>query len=203
MPPDLKAKDGMMAMLGIWCIEFAEIEHLIRTDTETMKAVLSRSVERFRSPYERGMLQHPRQCIFIGTTNATDYLRDATGNRRIWPIACQHADEDWVAENREQLWAEAAMREASREIVWLEEDALEGAMAQQSDRMVEDPWHRRIAAYVETLSRIRSPELLAAPLDIPAGQMTRGLEMRVSNILKQLGWIAKRSNGDRWWEPPP
>lgn len=191
MPPDLKAKDGMMAVLGVWCIEFAEIEHLIRTDPETMKAFLSRPVERFRSPYERGMLRHPRQCVFIGTTNATDYLRDATGNRRIWPIACEHADEDWVAQHRTQLWAEAAMREASGEILWLEEDARDEATEAQDDRIMEDPWAAKVRDFLDGArltgqQTITVPDVLAA-IGLATKDMNKSAEMRVALILSREG----------------
>lgn len=212
MPPDLKSKDGMQALLGVWCIEFAEIEHLIRTDTETIKAFLSRPVERYRPSYGRGSVKRPRQCVFIGTTNATDYLRDTTGNRRIWPIACTHADEQWVAANREQLWAEAAQREASGEVLWLEEDAHTQAVSEQSDRITEDPWSEMIEDWLHenrygvASADVTIPQLLKDALGLRADKIDKRGEMRVGVVLTRLGWtrVLMRRGGKpvRLWQRP-
>jgi putative DNA primase/helicase len=192
MPADLKSKDGAQAVLGIWCIEFAEIEHLIRTDPETMKAFLSRPVERFRPPYGKGFLKRGRECVFIGTTNAVDYLRDGSGNRRIWPIACQHADEDWVAAHRDHLWAEAAAREAAGESIWLEEDAADEAAEAQADRIMEDVWAERMRTWMKDQRGLGLPHVTVARaltegLGLTAAQMDKRAEMRAALILSREG----------------
>ena len=139
VPSDLASKDAAQALLGIWCLEFAEIEHLIRAEVETIKAFLSRSVDRYRAPYDRGFLEHPRQCVMVGTTNSDDYLRDTSGNRRVWPVACKSADPGWVEVNREQLWAEAVAREAAGEAIWFNDETLEGeATKAQATRLADD-----------------------------------------------------------------
>ena len=194
MPADLTSKDGAQAVLGIWCVEFAEIEHLIRTDPETLKAFLSRPVERFRPPYARAFMKRGRECVFIGTTNASDYLRDTTGNRRIWPIACEWADEDWVKENRDQLWAEASMREASGEILWLEEDAKAEATEMQAERLMEDVWSEKIRAYLKDqrssfAAHVTIPGVLSMGLGIDAARMDKRAEMRAATVLAREGLI--------------
>ncbi len=194
MPPDLKSKDGAQAVLGIWCIEFAEIEHLIRTDPETMKAFLSRPVERFRPVYERSIRKRGRECVFIGTTNATDYLRDTTGNRRIWPIATVHADEQWVSDNRDQLWAEAAAREATGEILWLEEDANDEARLAQADRITDDVWAERVRRWLDEQKAggsqyVTVGRLLAEGLALDARGMDKRAEMRAASILAREGMV--------------
>ncbi|MCK8788284.1 virulence-associated E family protein, partial [Roseomonas sp. NAR14] len=81
-----------------------------------------------RPPYGKAYVNRPRQCILVGTTNAEEWLSDTTGNRRFWPLACRHADVPWIREWRNQLWAEAAAREAAGEAWWLsEEPAQQGA----------------------------------------------------------------------------
>ena len=151
----LSSKDAAIDLRGKWCVELAEIEHIIRAEVETVKAFLSRAIDHYRPPYGRAAIDVPRQSVLIGTTNATEYLRDATGNRRIWPVKClsklpQGADLDWLRDNRDQLWAEATQRETNAETIWLDNAAIrEVAIVEQADRMSEDPWKWKIGRYCE------------------------------------------------------
>jgi len=206
MPADLTSKDGNQAVLSVWGIEFAEIEQLLRHDAETMKAFLSRPVERFRPPYERNYMKRGRECVFIGTTNATDYLRDTTGNRRIWPVPCVHADEQWVAQHRDQLWAEAAEREAAGEVLWLEEDAHAEAVEAQADRLVADVWAPRIRKFLGEkravfATHVTTAEVLGDGLGFVASQMTKAAEMRAATVLTREGMVKTRGRIERGGKP--
>lgn len=193
IPPDLADKDAAMALTGVWCLEFAEIEHLIRAEVETIKAFLSRSVDRYRPPYGRAYVERPRQGVLIGTTNSDDYLRDTTGNRRIWPIKCRTADPEWITLNREQLWAEASVREANGEAIWLDDDTIHAdALAAQADRMVSDTWSEAVADFVIGRIEVTVTQVLIDGLGIPRERMTRGTEMRVAGVLRQMGWTRRR-----------
>ena len=47
---------------------------------------------------------HPRQCIFIGTMNPDAdgrWMRDATGGRRFWPVACTTINLDLMRTQRD------------------------------------------------------------------------------------------------------
>ncbi len=195
VPPDLSGKEAAQTLMGVWCLEFAEIEHLTktRTELETIKAFLSRQVDRYRPPYGRFVIRWPRQVVMIGTTNSDDYLRDASGNRRIWPVRCKGADVEWVTTNREQLWAEAALREASGESVWFEDDATQkAAEAAQSDRMSVDPWMHSVLSYLIGKHEVLTTDILFDAIGMPKERMHRGSEMRISGIMRQLGWIQER-----------
>ena len=62
----------------------------------------------------------PRQCIFVGTTNATTYLHDPTGNRRFWPVKIGTIQLAKVGtELVDQLWAEAVDAYRKGEPWWL------------------------------------------------------------------------------------
>lgn len=206
MPQDIAGRDAAMALLGVWCLEFAEIEHLIRAEVETIKAFLSRSTDRYRPPYGKNYVERPRQGVLIGTTNSEDYLRDASGNRRIWPVRCTHADENWIGENRDQLWAEAAAREASGEDIWLSDaDVSAEAKLAQRERMAEDVWTERVRGFTSARTRLRIAEVLSECLNIPTERQDRRSEMRVANILRADGWRVKNEWVDgkttRLWRP--
>lgn len=192
IPPDLNSKDAAMALLGVWCLEFAEIEQLIKADVETIKAFLSRSVDRYRPPYGKVYIDRPRQGVLIGTTNSDDYLRDTSGNRRIWPVKCFAANSAWVTENREQLWAEAAAREATGETIWLDdEEVMAEAVDLQSDRMIQDVWHLKISEWLGSRIETTVSDVLENALNVPPERMNKSAEMRVGSVLRALGWSKK------------
>ena len=189
IPDELASKDAAMALLGIWVLEFAEIQHLIRNEVEVIKAFLSRSTDRYRPPYGRTYIERPRQGVLIGSTNSTDYLRDTSGNRRIWPVKCEGADQDWIRENRDQLWAEAAFRESAGETIWLDDhNVVKQASAQQSDRMTEDVWTDAIREWLSMRLQVRIPEILNQVLQIPRERQGKREEMRIAAILTAEGW---------------
>jgi putative DNA primase/helicase len=207
IPADLTSKDAAMALLGVWGLEFAEIEHLIRTEVETIKAFLSRSVDRYRPPYGRNYVERPRQGIAIGTTNADDYLRDVTGNRRIWPIKCLKAEPEWVGEMRDQLWAEATIREAEGEPIWLDEEGTQIAAEEAaSDRMSEDVWQSAIISWLTGRTQVSCADVLEHALKMPTEKMTKAADMRATAVLRTLGWLRTlaRVNGkpSRIWRHP-
>jgi predicted P-loop ATPase len=189
IPPDLSSKDAAMSLLGVWCLEFAEIEHLIRSEPETIKAFVSRQVDRYRPPYAKAFVERPRQGVLLGTTNDDDYLRDTTGNRRTWPVRCRTADVAWVALNREDLWAEAAAREAAGERIWLQnEETTAIARAAQSERLAEDAWESTVLLWTIGRTEVRIPDILNSALALPKDKQTRREVLRVAAILRANGW---------------
>jgi predicted P-loop ATPase len=192
---DLSSKDAAIDLRGKWGVELPEIEHLNKADIETVKAFLSRATDHYRPPYGKHAVDVPRQCVLIGTTNATEYLRDATGNRRFWPVKClstESADIDWLRSSRDQLWAEAAHREAAGEEIWLENAAVRNvAVSAQAARLSEDPWQDKVRNHITGLSRVTVPELFDHALFVQTVHQTKAFEMRVANILKGLGWEKK------------
>ncbi len=88
---DLKdSKAVFETMRGKWVIELGEMLAVRRaSDVETIKAFISRQAQDYRQPYGVFSETHPRQCIFIGTTNRPYFLpEDKTGNRRFIPVRC-------------------------------------------------------------------------------------------------------------------
>lgn len=106
-----KNKDVVQSLAGSWLIELPELAAVYRTELEPFKAFSTKNEDKLREPYARRHIHQPRQCIFIGTTNDVQFLRDPTGDRRTLPVACGvhsptkdvHRD---LPRERDQIWAE-------------------------------------------------------------------------------------------------
>ena len=110
-----EGKEAAEMLQGVWINEIGELQGMTRSEVNDIKGFLSRSEDLYRVPYGRRTNAFPRRCVFFGTTNDTEYLRDATGNRRFWPVDVAKTEptkdvfmdlEDEV----DQIWAEAVTR---------------------------------------------------------------------------------------------
>lgn len=204
--PDFSSRDAAISLRGKWGVELAEIQHLIKNEVEVIKAFLSRPVDTYRPVNGKAIIDVPRQSILIGTTNTTDYLRDTTGNRRIWPVQCKDCRIEWLEKNRDQLWAEAVQRENSVETLWIGEIETQTLVeAQQVDRMADDSWTDPILEYLTGRADARVSDVMNN-LGIPRAQQNRAQEMRVGGILRSLGWVSKQTRRGaavvRVWHKP-
>ena len=109
---DIRNKDALEALQGVWIVEMGELTAMKKVDAETIKSFLSGTVDRFRMAYGRRTKNYPRQCIFVATTNENEFLRDKTGNRRFWIVSGSKSIKpvkDVFSITREeinQIWAE-------------------------------------------------------------------------------------------------
>jgi predicted P-loop ATPase len=110
------AREQQESVQGVWIYEVAQLQGLTKVEMSWMKTFLSRTHDKARPAFGRTVVDRPRRLIFIGTTNEDTYLRDATGNRRWWPVKLYgRIDLTGLQRDRDQLWAEAAAAEASGE----------------------------------------------------------------------------------------
>lgn len=188
---DLGSKDAAMQLAGKWCIEMSELDSMKRGDVSRIKAFLSRSADNFRPPYGRRVIEQPRQTVIAGTVNDSEYLRDETGNRRIWPFRCRNIDIGKLAEIRDQLWAEARARYESGEVWWLHEpELIKSAHDEQDDRRIVDPWQDKIEDFIVGKKSVMPSEVLAH-FGIPDKDQGQLDQNRVAACLKALGWQRK------------
>ena len=148
---DITNKDVIDNMRGKWLIEIGELSSMNRAETNDLKAFITRQADVNRKAYGKRSQTYPRQCIFIGTTNDDEYLRDATGGRRFWPVQTPEFDLELLKEDRDQLWAEALELYKAGEKLYLDNpEVRKYAEAEQSYRRVVDEIETKIAEYVKS-----------------------------------------------------
>jgi predicted P-loop ATPase len=192
----IASKDAAQEMAGAFIIEISEMDALIKASSSSMKAFITRRSDRYRPPYGKHLINQPRQCIFAGTINPEvgGYLKDSTGSRRIWPVACHGTiDLQALACDRDQLWAEALVRFKAGEKWWLETPELEAlATAEQAARYKTDVWKEPIEKWLGMRRDTSVAEVLQRALGFTPREQNRSAQMRVATILTDLGFSKHR-----------
>lgn len=200
----LEGKEGMEQLRRAWVVELGELSSIKRSDVEQVKAHLSKQVDIYRAAYARRVLEHPRQCVFCGTTNEALFLKGDTGNRRFWviPVVAElRKYKDWseaIRRDRDQLWAEAVHYYKQGEPLYLSEE-LEAQAKQRQQEFNDDnddPIVAMLDKYLNTLlpvnwdtmdiqarrSYLRDPDPLQAE-----GTVKRDKVCAAEFICEQLG----------------
>lgn len=160
----LQGKDAYEQVQGVWIVEVGELAGLRRAEIETIKLYISKQADHYRPAYGRRLQEFPRQCIFIGTTNEEQFLRDATGNRRFWVVDTPNAPtrsiwQDLTDEEIRQIWGEAVAAFRAGETLYLSEELEQEARLIQEQYEEENPNAGMVEAYLKRLLPVRWPEM--------------------------------------------
>lgn len=131
-----EGKEASELVQGVWIVEIGELEVFNKSEIGRIKQFLSQQEDIYRAAYGRHTQWCPRRCIFFGTSNNQEYLRDKTGNRRFWPmdILVTAPTKNVYTEldgEVDQLWAEAFFRWQMGEQLYLTGEAECEAIAEQ------------------------------------------------------------------------
>ena len=199
-----KADDDTKRLLrGRLIVEIAELAGMGKRDAETLKQFLSARFDMWRPNYHEGMARYERRCIFIGTSNRDDFLKDPTGHRRFLPIKVGKADIEAIQRDRDQLWAEGITLFNKYGVLFARAEELakdEHEEFEQSNSLAE-----RIERDLKARAPMGLPRLWDSPclklddvmalLDIPPRDMAR-MQQEVCNALRALGYEKTK----RRWE---
>jgi putative DNA primase/helicase len=174
----LGTKDAAMQVAGVWIVELAELDSMSRGDIGKVKAFVSRTTDRFRPPYGHRVVQQPRQSIFAGSVNHTDYLRDETGARRFWPVGCTKIDLTALGNDRDQLWGEAAHRYRRGACWWLTPELTALAEEVQRGRYQADAWQATVEKYIANKVSVTLTEVLDQALQLPLQRWSQAEQNR-------------------------
>lgn len=214
---ELVSKDASQDLRGKWLVELSELSALKKNEVERVKAYLSRQIDHYRASYGRRTGDVPRQCVFVGTTNEDEYLKDDTGNRRFWPVKVHSVDIEALTKDREQIWAEAVQAYHDGEQWWMNTgDLVTAAKLEQEYRRVAHPWETIIADWLDDprrtepsgarvpyslmvasgIPQVTNAEILQHAIGKPVERQAVTDQMAVGKILKRLGWRKRKGGHD-------
>jgi predicted P-loop ATPase len=197
----------MLSLRGKWFVELPEASSLLKAEHAVSKAFFTSPVDDYRQPYAAHNEQVPRQCVFFGTINpeAGGYLRDPTGNRRYWPIACGvtgKIDIEGIERDRDQLWAEAVHRYKAGEKCFPSHDEEHALFRNvQQERGEQDPWHEAIEDSLVDLNEVTVAFLLTEVLGIETAKQETRDQNRVVKVLTSLGWRFRSVGKEKETDP--
>ena len=205
---DFRNKDSFQTLEGVWLMELAELDSMRRAESSAVKAFLSSQVDRYRPSYGRLVVEKPRQCVFVGSTNSGEFIADRTGSRRLHPVAVGNIDLDGLKRDVGMIWAETMAWYRMGVQHWLE-DSLASDLEDHSEQYRQrDPWEGAVIEWLRTrYTPFRAETVLRDALNQEEKhRMSRADGMRIAGILKSSGCekTRRRIEGIRawWWTKP-
>lgn len=208
---EIDGQKGIEAIEGAWICELGELLALKRAkDIEAIKSYITRQTDKYRRPYDKRVTMHQRQCIFIGTTNKTDFLSDKTGNRRFLPVRIHSVGYDLFDNEAEikadilQCWAEAKIKFDMGEMLPCPDRRLIPIIKEHQDGALEDDYREGlIIKYIEDKEFedkefVCIIELWKNALRMDYKDPSKKDSSDIAEILQKLGW--ERASNRRFEE---
>ena len=183
-------------------------------EQEAIKSYLTRLNDRYRMPFDKRVTGHPRQCVFIGTTNKEQFLTDKTGNRRFYPVKVYQSGydlfdhEDEIKAYIRQCWAEAKALYDRNEIPPYADRRLMSEIRQMQDEATEDDYRvGLITAYLDDKFETCILDLWRNALSNDYSKPTKKDSQEIGMIMQSISGWQKQVNPkrfpefglQRWW----
>lgn len=133
-------KEAAELIQGTWINEIGELSAFSKQETQVIKQFLSKTHDIYRAAYGRRTEKYPRRCVFFGTSNDHEFLKDATGNRRFWPVdvgiyPAKKSVWEYLPLEADQIWAEACVYWRNGEELYLTKEIEALAKTAQEEHM--------------------------------------------------------------------
>jgi len=207
-------KDAGEHLQSAWIFEFGELAGMTKTEVDEIKQFITKRGDKYRVAYDRVITDFPRKCIFFGTTNNMDFLKDPTGNRRFWPVVIdpdkrtKSVFTDLSEYEIGQVWAEVLKAYESGEALTLSPEIEQQAARIQGMHMEDDPRVGLIQEWLETpiedewgeeseqgtvRNRVCASQVWVECLHSKAGSIRPWEAREICNILRRIpGWKERK-----------
>lgn len=191
--PNLRNYDrASHALSGKWIVEIGELDAFRGAGATEIKDFLSLREDHYHPPYGHHHVTRGRTVVFGGTTNDAQYLHDATGARRFWPVKCGTIDREALQRDRLQLFAEAVAAYQGGAEWWPTEDAKADLHAEQEARQQVDAWEPLVIEWLTARDGVTTGEVLEGALKIFPADWSRDNQTRMGHILRRLNYFVKQ-----------
>lgn len=159
---DVEGNQAVEKLMGSWIIEFGELQAFSRSESNAIKRFITSQEDRTRLAYDKRVSYLKRQCVFAGTTNKKEFLKDDTGNRRYWPVEVKRDGRTKgvigdLPKERDQIWAEAVvwwqerketlyLNQEQEALAWIQQEAhrevneKEGLILEYLEKLLPEDW---------------------------------------------------------------
>ena len=144
---EFEGKAGMEILDGAWICEVSEMLAMTKArEQAAVKSYLSRLVDSYRPSYGKHVIDRPRSCVFIGTSNNAQFVTDKTGARRFYPVECNltgyelHDIKDACKADVLQCWAEALAKYDTPFMYAYADRSLKPTIDEQQESAIEEDY---------------------------------------------------------------
>ena len=151
----VQGKEAYEQLQNAWILEMAELSATKKAEAESVKHFISKTEDSYRQAYGRRVETFKRQCVFFGTTNDIEFLKDRTGNRRFWPLMVgvntptKNLFKDLNKHEIDMIWAEAMYFYKKGEKLILEGEVLGEALKKQEKHLENNSKEGMIKEYLD------------------------------------------------------
>jgi predicted P-loop ATPase/5S rRNA maturation endonuclease (ribonuclease M5) len=191
-------KDFFQAIQGRWLIEVPDMSGFSKREHSQILATIVNREDVYRKSHGRITEEHPRVTVFAATSENSEYLQEARGRRRYWPLICGYINLETLYQQREQIFAEA-VAEYRNGASWHEMP--EGTDEQQLARASRDIWTDTVLAYANSYgdNKLTSGSILTNAIQMEMSRQDDGAKRRIYRIMMENGW-KQLHHKDRYWK---
>lgn len=177
-------KEAAELIQGTWINEIGELTALSKQETNSVKQFLSKTHDIYRAAYGKRTDKYARRCVFFGTSNEEEFLKDVTGNRRFWPVdvGVHPAGKSiWrdLPQEVDQVWAEAYLYWMLGEPLYLSKELERAAEVMQErhrelsgkEGIVHEFLERDIPSNWDSMSLMARRQFNSGNMKLPEGEV--------------------------------